>query len=274
MEALLLALVAMKALKLERGRFSNTKESYKHLCESSPHFKKGTLFLKQEKNDEWAQLIRTIRHGRDLKAFEGGDDPHFRYFFTHAMHERSEPFAREIAILLAKKPIGRFLDLGGGPGTYCAAVLKKDRRAEATLLDRASAIKVAKELHGGESFFDRFHSKRGDLFDTPYGTGYNTILFSNILHIYNSTENKFLLKKMHKALAPKGRVALVDYFLKEDRIQPYEAAMFSLTMLLFTKTGKTYSFNETESLLKQTGFHRFQTHKLDSGASMIVAHKK
>jgi len=274
MEALLLALVALKALKYERGRFFNTAEGYKYLCESSPDFKKGSVFLKQEKNDEWAQLIKTIKHGRDLSGFEGGDDPNFRYFFSHAMHERSLPYASEVADLLAKKPIGRFLDLGGGPGSYCAAVLKKDKKAEATLLDRASACKVARELHGDKSFFKRFHLKRGDLFDTEYGNGFDTIFFSNILHIYDPVENMILLNKMNQALVPGGRLALVDYFLKEDRTQPYEAALFSLTMLLFTETGKTYSFKETEALLKKTGFHQFRTHKLDSGTSMIVAHKK
>jgi len=276
MEALLNALVALGALKKTKtGRFANTSEMYKHFCRSSPHYKKGTAYLKLEKNDEWAKLIRTIRQGRDPAEFEGDDDPDFRHHFSYAMHERSEPYADQLAVLLKKqKPIGRFLDVGGGPGSYCAAVLRRDKQAEATLLDRQAACNVARELFGKESIWKRFHCHPGDLFDTGYGEGYDTILFSNILHIYNPAENKQLLGKMHNALKPGGRVAIVDFFLKDNRTAPYEAALFSLTMLLFTETGKTYTFKECEALLKQTGFHKLKTHKLDEGSSMIVAYKK
>lgn len=274
MEALLNALVTLKALRKRNEKFSNTTEMYKYLCETSPHYQKGTAFLKQEKNDEWAKLIRTIKKGRDLSEFEGEDDPKFRACFTHAMHERSEPFAKDIAQRLAKKPIGKFLDLGGGPGTYCAAVLRQDKKAEATLLDRPSALKVARDLHGKEKFFNRFHRVPGDLFETAYGTGFNTVFFSNILHIYNPAENKTLFRKIHKSLVPNGRLAIVDYFLKSDRTGPHEAALFSLNMLLFTETGKTYSWEETERLLGKTGFHRIRRIKLEEGVGMIVAHKK
>ncbi|CCQ91561.1 putative O-methyltransferase, family 2 [Nitrospina gracilis 3/211] len=276
MSALLHALVALGALKkTKNGKFANTPEMYKHFCRSSPDYKKGTAHLKMEKNDEWNQLIQTIRKGRDLTAFEDGDDPEFRHCFSYAMHERSEPYASRIAALLAKKKsIGKFLDLGGGPGSYCAAVLRQDKKAEATLLDRDAACNVARALFGKEKFFSRFTMKPGDLFETDYGNGFDTVLFSNILHIYNPAENRKLLKKIHKALKPGGRLAVVDFFLNEDRTAPYEAAMFSLTMLLFTETGKTYTFSETEHLLTKAGFHKFQTHKLDEGSHVIVATRK
>ncbi len=45
MEALLNALAAMKALRLEKGKYSSAPHMYKYLCESSPHYMKGTTFL-------------------------------------------------------------------------------------------------------------------------------------------------------------------------------------------------------------------------------------
>ncbi len=128
MEALLNALAAMKALRLEKGKYSSAPHMYKYFCESSPNYMKGTAFLKLEKNDEWERLIHTIRNGRDLSEFEGEDDPEFRDCFTHAMHERSGPFAHKIAGIITRQPAGRFLDLGSGPGTYSAAVLRKDKK--------------------------------------------------------------------------------------------------------------------------------------------------
>ena len=274
MEALLNALAAMQALRFEEGKYSSAPHMYKYFCESSPDYLKGTAFLKLEKNDEWARLIDIIRKGRDLSEFEGEDDPEFRDCFTYAMHERSKPFATKIAEIITRKPAGRFLDLGSGPGTYSAAVLKKDKKARATLLDRLAALTVAKELHGKSSFWSRMELKPGDLFNTSFGDCFDTVFYSNILHIYNPPENKQLFLKMKKALNKGGRLVLVDYFHTRDATQPYEAALFGVTMLLFTATGKTYSYDETEKLLSRTGFHKFRRIPLGEGAGMLVALKK
>jgi len=274
MEPLLNALTAMKALRFEKRAYSSAPHMYKYFCESSPHYMKGTAFLKLEKNDEWSRLIDIIRKGRDLSEFEGEDDPEFRDCFTHAMHERSGPFASKIAGIITRQPAGRFLDLGSGPGTYSAAVLRKDKKARATLLDRPSALKVAQELHGKSSFWSRMALRPGDLFNTSFGNPYDTVFYSNILHIYNPQENKQLLLKMKKALVKGGRLVLVDFFHTRDATLPYEAALFGVTMLLFTATGKTYSYEETEKLLSQTGFHKFRRVSLGEGAGMLVAFKK
>lgn len=274
MAALLNALVAMKALKFEKGRYASAPQMYKYFCESSPHYMQGTAFLKLEKNDEWARLIDIIRKGRNISDYEGEDDPGFRHCFTHGMHERSGPFARKIAGIITRQPAGRFLDLGSGPGTYSAAVLRKDKKARATLLDRASALKVARELHAKASYWARMELKPGDLFDTSFGEKYDTVFYSNILHIYNPRQNKELFHKMKKAMIQGGRLVLVDFFHTRDFTRPYEAALFGVTMLLFTATGKTYSYDETEKLLSQTGFHRFRRFSLEEGAGMLVAVKK
>ena len=57
------------------------------------------------------------------------------------------------------------------------------------------------------------------------------------------------------------------------KTQLYDAALFSLTMLMFTVTGRTYSFNETEILLRKIGFCILKRFKLDDGSSVIETEK-
>jgi ubiquinone/menaquinone biosynthesis C-methylase UbiE len=271
---LLNALAAMGAINYKVGKYSNAPDMYKYFCEKSPYYKKGTVHLMRENNDEWSYLIKTIKKGRNPKEYEGGDNPKFRKLFTYAMHERSIKYADKIAIIVTEKPVGRLLDLGAGPASYSAAILKKDKKATAVAFDRSSALKVAKELIGDGKLAKRFSFKSGDLFDTPYGDKYDTVFFSNILHIYSIKENKTLLKKICKSMVKGGRIILVDLFLKDNRIEPYDAAMFSLTMLLFTATGKTYTFSESEKLLSQCGFSKFERSIITHGTSIIQAVKK
>lgn len=272
-EMLLNALVAMGALRKVNSSYKNTSETYRHLCNSSPDFKKGMLKLREENRKEWTNLLETLKNGRDLTQYDGGDDPDFRWFFTHAMHERSEFYSRKVAGFVARKPVGRLLDLGGGPGSYSAAILKKDKKATATLFDRKSAIHVAKEILAGNRVLSRFDFIEGDLFQTDYGGNYDTVLFSNILHIYNPAENKILFRKIHQSLVKGGRFILADLFLNENKTEPFDAALFSLTMLMFTATGKTYTFKETKDLLKKTGFGSCKILKLEKGSSIIKAVK-
>ncbi len=272
-EALLNALAAIGAARKQKGRFANTSETYKHFCELSPHYKKGTVFLRKENRSEWENLINVVKNGRNLEEFEGDDDPEFRDLFTHAMHERSLNYSKPLAEAVARKPVGHIADLGGGPGSYSAAILRKDKKARATLIDRPAAIKVAKEIIGTGALSKRFSFIEGDFFDIVLKEKYDAVLFSNILHIYNEAENKSLFKRIHKALNPGGRLLIVDLFLNDDQTSPYNAALFSLTMLMYTRTGRTYTFRETEGMLKKLGFGKFKRFNIGKGSSLIEAIK-
>ena len=272
-KVLLNALTAMGALKVNKGLYRNTSITYKYFCESSPDFKKGTVMLKLDSRDEYSDLLQTIKKGRSLKKFDGSDDPIFRALFTYAMHERSDLYANKIATLVTQNRVGKLIDIGAGSGSYSAAILKIDNNATATLMDRAAAIKVAREIHKKKSIYKRLKFINGDLFSDEFGFGYNTVFLSNIVHIYNIYENKVILKKINKALVNGGRVILYDFFLKESRTEPYEAALFAVTMLLYTKTGKSYTYSEVRALLKKTGFARIKKTEIGHGSSIIEAFK-
>jgi len=271
-EALLNALASLGALKKAGNTFSNTPDSYKYFCEHSPHYKRGTVFLRRENRDEWSDLISIIKNGRKLSEVDN-DDPKFREPFTHAMHERSSNFSKPLAKFITRKPVGKLIDLGGGPGSYSAEILKIDKSAQAVLIDREASLKVAKTIIKKTSILKRFTFIAGDLFKVSLGLETDTVLYSNILHIYSASENSRLFKRIHTSLKPGGRLILVDLFLKDNRTEPFDAALFSLTMLMFTATGRTYTFKETEGLLKMNGFGKFKRCELGQGNSVIEATK-
>ena len=273
MEILLNALAAMGVLNKNKNTFRNTPVTYKYFCETSSHFRIGTVMLKMDSRGEYEKLSKIIKKGRNRKDFEGEDDPKFRNLFTYAMHERSELSADKVADTVNQKKIGKLLDLGCGPGSYSAAILKKEKTATATLMDRAVAIKVARKIYKTQSVYNRLHFVSGDFFDDEFGEGYDTVLLSNIIHIYNVKENKIIFKKINKALKKGGRFVLYDLFLNNSKTGPYDAALFAITMLLYTKTGKSYAFGEAEALLRNAGFARIKKTKIGEGSSIIEAIK-
>ncbi len=277
MEILLNALTAMGVLNKNKNKnkntFRNTPVTYKYFCKSSPNFRIGTVMLMLDSRGEYENFSKIIKKGRNCKEFESEEDPKFRNLFTYAMHERSELSADKVADAVSQKKVGKLLDLGCGPGSYTAAILKKDKTATATLMDREAAIKVARKICKTQSVYNRLHFVSGDLFDNEFGEDYDTVLLSNIIHIYNARENKTIFKKINKALKKGGRFVLYDLFLNNSKTEPYDAALFAITMLLYTKTGKSYAFGEVDSLLRNVGFARIKKKKIGDGSSIIEAIK-
>ena len=57
------------------------------------------------------------------------------------------------------------------------------------------------------------------------------MLLTNFLHRFDKSTCVSLLKKVHRALRPGGRVATLEFVPKEDRVSPPIPAAFSITML-------------------------------------------
>ena len=273
-EILLNALAGMGVLLKFKNKYKNSAVTYKHFCSLSPDYKKGTVMLKKENRSEYEQLHKIIKFGRDYKQYESEETFDFRKMFTYAMHERSQLYANKVAKIICQSNVGKLCELGSGPGSYSVAILKRDKKAFATLIDRPAAIKVARQIHKNHSTYKRINFICGDFFTDSFESGFDTILLSNIIHIYNSKENKKLFKKVYKALKLGGRFILYDYFLHKNQINPYDAALFAVTILLYTKTGKSYTSNETISLLKDTGFTRLKQINVGNDSSIIEGVKR
>lgn len=109
-------------LTLRRGRYYNTLLARRHLDRRSPEAISNLLWLLGHHWKDWTDIPHALRHGRP-----GWDSitetPGFRRRFSLAMHERSFMLAAPTVAALRLPPKAkRFLDLGGGPGSYAIAL--------------------------------------------------------------------------------------------------------------------------------------------------------
>ena len=87
------------------------------------------------------------------------------------------------------------------------------------------------------------------------------------------TCTKFL-RKVHTALKPGGRAAILEFVPNPDRVTPPTAAAFSLIMLAFTPSGDAYTFRELESMAREAGFSRVELSPTDVGVEQLVVAQK
>jgi len=266
---LLDALVGLDLLTLSGGRYRNAPITKKYLDGRSPQAITNLLWLLGHHWHDWSNLRHALRKGRPGWG-QTTDSREFRRRFSMAMHERSHALAAPtVATMRLPSGARRFLDLGGGPGSYAIALAKRYPRLDGVVMDRT--VSVTRRLIQHARLEKRLKARAGDIFKDDLGSGYDAVVVSNVIHVFNEKENERLLKRVRAALNPGGRIFIVEFFLDRSRTKPPKSAVFSVMMYLFTATGRCYSWEETEAWLKALRFGQFRRHTVTSDIGTLEA---
>ena len=268
---LLDALVGLGLLSSRGGRYRNTPLGRRYLDRRSPTSISNLLWLLGHHWHDWAKLPQALRKGRPGWA-SVTRSREFRRRFSLAMHERSHVLAAPTVATIHLPPHAqRFLDLGGGPGSYAIALAKRHSSLDGVVLDQT--VTTAKRLILREGLGARLRAQAGNIFTADLGTGYDAVLVSNVIHGFNERENRTLLRRVRDTLRPGGKVFIVEFFLDDSRTRPPKSSLFSLMMYLFTGSGQCYSWRETEGWLTKLGFGRFKRRRVTPDIGTLEATK-
>jgi 2-polyprenyl-3-methyl-5-hydroxy-6-metoxy-1,4-benzoquinol methylase len=117
---------------------------------------------------------------------------------------------------------------------------------------------------------ERYELLPGSAFDVDYGGPYDAVLLTNFLHHFDKPTCVSLLKKVHTATKPGGRVATLEFVPNENRVSPPIAAAFSITMLASTPSGDAYTFNELKDMYEEAGLTSVTLHPIPMNPQTIV----
>lgn len=224
--------------------------------------------------DCFARLTDAVRRGGTAVS-DGGtlgpDDPVW-VEFARSM----APIAGMTGLLLAnllvveRAPGWKVLDIAAGHGLFGIMLARLNPRVQITALDWKNVLTVAKEHAEAAGVADRFRALPGSAFEVPFGDGYDVILLPNFLHHFDPPTCEQLLAKVRAALAPGGRVVIVEFVPNEDRQGPADAVRFGLVMLASTPGGDAYTFEEYRWMLERAGFARATLHDLPPTPTRVV----
>ena len=115
--------------------------------------------------------------------------------------------------------------------------------------------------------------RTGDYFEIEFGTGFDLVLLSNVLHSMSPGRARLIISKSFSALAPGGRVVVHDFLPNEERTGPDWPLLFAVNMLVATESGTTYTFGEISAWLRSSGFQEIRKHRVEDSSSLIIARK-
>jgi SAM-dependent methyltransferase len=152
----------------------------------------------------------------------------------------------------------KVLDIASSHGLFGISVAKLNPAAQIYASDWKNVLEVGIKNAHAMGIADRYHPLPGSAFEIDFGTGYDLILIPNFLHHFDPPTCTTFMRKVHAALAPGGRAAIIDFVPNPDRITPPMPAAFSMMMLATTPSGDAYTFAELESISKDAGFARIE----------------
>jgi SAM-dependent methyltransferase len=260
------------------GTYQLTPESAAFLSKRSPAYLGTTagFLLLPELRRNFDNLTEAVRRGGVSTAGNTvADENPIWVEFARAMAPMMMPAAHAIADLVAGSPTDalRVLDLAAGHGMFGITVAQRNPRAEIVAVDWAPVLEVALDNARLNGVDDRYGTLPGDAFKVDFGTGYDVALVTNFLHHFDQATCTGFLQRIHAALKPGGRVAVLEFVPNPDRISPPIPAGFSLTMLAGTPSGDAYTFAELRQQLEDAGFSDVSAHALPTPQTILLAQK-
>lgn len=270
---LLDALAALDLLDKQQDTYSVPAEVAEILTEQSPHnVLPGARHLGNCLR-RWAQLARVTQTGKpaDCPPSLRGEAED-RAAFIGAMDNFSARIACEVIEYLGPLTFRHLLDIGGGPGTWTIAFLRAVPDAVATLFDLPEVIPLAKQRIADVGLSDRVNLVAGDYYTDDLPAGADFAWLSAIAHQNSRQQNRALFAKIHAALQQNGVLLIRDVVMDESRTRPEAGALFAVNMLVGTEAGGTYTLNEFQQDLSETGFREVTlVHRDEYTSSLIQA---
>ena len=225
--------------------------------------------------DRWSDLSELSRTGGRSEQKPGLhiDDEAMKSFIG-AMHVVGRELAQEVVADYDASRFRRLLDIGGASGTYTIAFLRKNPAMTAVLFDLENVIPMARERLVENSMVDRVDLVAGDFYQDNLPKGCDLALLSAIIHQNSPDENVSLYCKIHDALDSGGALLIRDYLMDESRTKPPPGAMFAINMLVNTRAGDTYTFQEIKEGLEMAGFTDVKQVRYGVGMDSLIEGRK
>jgi hypothetical protein len=250
---LLDALVAMRLLEKNDGKYSNTPAATAFLSKDSEEYIGFMIMHHHHLVESWNRLDQAVLSGKPIRGRAPFEMEEFLESFLMGMHTLARHLAPMVSEALDLSSRHRLLDLGGGPGTYAIHFCTKNPGLEATVFDLPTTRPFAEETIKSAGLADRIDFLAGSYLEDTIPGAYDVAWLSQILHGEDPETCRMIIEKAASALEPGGLIAVHEFLLEDSRAAPLFPALFSLNMLIGTTGGQAYAEGEIRDMLAGAG---------------------
>jgi SAM-dependent methyltransferase len=257
---LLDALTAMALLSKKNGQYQNTPASRTYLSKDSDQYIGYMILHHHHLMESWSQLDTAVTSGGPIADQHPISEEDRLENFLMGMFNSASLIAPGLVKEFDLSGRQHLLDLGGGPGTYAIHFCRQNPELKATVFDLPTTRPFAEKTIARFDLTDRIDFLPGNYLAEDISGRYDVIWMSHILHSESAGVVQGLINKVVTVLKPGGVIMIHDFFLDETMDGPLFPALFSLNMLVRTKSGRSYSEKEVMGMLVEAGLKKEERH--------------
>jgi ketosteroid isomerase-like protein len=258
------ALVALRLLNRDGGRYYNTGATNVHLNPARPEMDVGGLlgFVHGKFYETWKDLPTALRTGEPQSDITAGGmdafealyaDPERVRRFQRAMHGGSLGAKLVIADKFPWAKYRTVADIGSVAGPLLIRLLTARPHLRGIGFDLPPVEPWFEQAVAEAGLSDRLTFVAGDFFSDPMPSA-DVIVLGHVLHDWDLPTKRMLLDKAFEALPPGGAVVVYDSMIDDDRKENIHGLLTSLHMLLVSPGGFDYTGQDCLDWLTDAGF--------------------
>lgn len=211
-EKLLDALTACGYFRARNGAYAPTPKTKKWLLRRSPQNLCDKLLFQFYEWDMVEGYEAFVRSGTPMAAHAGTPGAEFWNLYQRGMRNLAGLTADEIVGRFPMPPAARdMLDIGGSHGFFSVSLCRRQPELKSVILDLPDAVEQAAPILAEEKMGDRVTHRPGNALTDELGEASVDIVFtSQLVHHFTDDQNRALMKKIARALRPRGVCVMSD----------------------------------------------------------------
>jgi 2-polyprenyl-3-methyl-5-hydroxy-6-metoxy-1,4-benzoquinol methylase len=263
-------LVACDLLSKKKGRYRNTRISQAFLVKDSPTYLGQFLYsysrylhsADKHLSDMVAQAMKERTESPGTATWRSEQEQDLVLdMANYQLAGIAQLLAGIVSGLPEFRTMQKMLDLGGGPGLIGIAIVDSHPDIKGVIFDLPGVIKIADDAIRKHGLDARMTVMSGDFDRDTFGSGYDLVLASAVLHISRDMDS--LIDKIHNALNPGGIFMSFHEGLTDERTKP---AIHVLGYLPMVMTGRDVGMDKglVSGSMRRAGFEIIESQTLDT----------
>jgi precorrin-6B methylase 2 len=276
------ALVALRFLQRDDGRYANTPETDLFLDRNKAAYVGGILEMANSRLYRyWGNLTEGLRTGQPQNEIKEGGldlfsamslDPDTLRGFMQAMTGLSLGSAMEIARKFPWDRYQTFVDVGTAQGGLPVVLAQTHPQLQGIGVDLPNVQPIFEEYVRAHGVQDRIRWQAADIWTDPFPPA-DVVVLGHMLHGWGLERKKLLLQKSYEAVPEGGAVIAYDAIIDDERRENAFGLLFSLNMLIENAEGAEYTGADCKGWMREVGFTETYVEPLAGPESMVVGIK-
>jgi len=211
----------------------------------------------------WGRLVEALR--TDAPTLEQDEDGYHTFpadFFLDFLHGHSLAMGERLASAISLAGISRIMDVGGGSGAVSIALVRANPGLSAVVVDQAPVLAKTETHITDAGLTDRIATHPANVFTDALPDGCDAAVIANFLHDFSPERATSVLERVSQSLPVDGRLFVMEIAPEDDRSGPTLPAVFTVTMIVNTEGGLSYTRAELREMIEHAGFVVENEHRL------------